>query len=96
MYSYAVNHLGLLDTPPFEYIVMYASGVQRFTVQRGPDDWAALTDHCLGLATLIEANLPRWPTDFSNVLCSPVWCASWSTCRGQHLGADPWDQGIAA
>ena len=42
------------------------------------------------LATLIEADLPRWPLGASDWWCSSKWCPAWMDCRGKFLGEDPW------
>ncbi len=69
---------------PFEYVVFLKGStvkLQRFTVTRGPADFVWLQRKCLHLATLIEAELERWPVNDGHALCSLKWCDFYSTCK---------------
>lgn len=98
VYTWAALALGLVDFPvvnagdvdgpidgpiPFEYVVMSASGVQRFTVYRGKPEWDFLKAKCVRIAKLIEAELDEWPLQDNHALCSPRWCPAWSACKGK-------------
>ena len=84
-YTYAAAQLGMPQhANRFTYIVLHASGVQQFTVERSPGDWAWMTDQCRTLATLIESGLEQWPKNDTHALCSAKWCQSHSDCKGSH------------
>lgn len=94
VYTWAAHTLGLIEPDadgrfPFEFVV-FVNGqrvhVQRVTVYRHSGDWAWLIERCLGIATLIEANVPEWPKNDNHALCSPKWCPAWSMCKGKHYG----------
>lgn len=89
-YTWAANELGLVAPNengyvPFEYVVMHRHGVQRFTVHRGPQEWAWMRDKVLTMCLLIEADLPEWPKQDNHALCSAKWCAAWDVCKGKFI-----------
>lgn len=69
---------------PFEYVVLHAKGVQRFIVHRGQAHWDFLRDKCERIAELIEREMPKWPLNDNQALCSAKWCPCWSTCKVSH------------
>jgi hypothetical protein len=90
VYSWAASTLALVEPVdgvyPFEYVVLGRHGAQRFTVHRGPGDWAWLQDKVSTAARLIEAGLDEWPKQDNHALCSAKWCPAWSECKGKFLG----------
>lgn len=84
VYTWAANQHGY-PSDTFTYVVMYEHGVQRFTVERGPEHWAWMREKVLGLAHLVEAELPRFPVCDSHALCSQRWCPAWSDCKGAFV-----------
>jgi hypothetical protein len=88
VYTLAVEQLGL-GVRPFMFGVMVRGKdeVQLMHVSRWPGHHDWLRAQALGLAHLIEADLPSWPlTGEAGYLCSNTWCPAWSTCKGAHLG----------
>lgn len=71
-------------TIPFEYVVLGRHGVQRFTVERGPEDWAWMRAKIDAMCLLIEQQTPVWPKQDNHALCSAKWCDYWSRCKGSH------------
>lgn len=95
VYTWAAHEMGLVREidpdfevhhVPFEYVVLGAHGVQRFTVARTPTDWEWLRDKVVAMAVLAEADLAVWPRQDNHTLCSAKWCDAWSACKGQMRG----------
>lgn len=82
LYTYARNAVYGYERPEFEYVVMHAKGVQRFTVQRGPEHWDWLATKCEDIARQIELQLPSWIKSDNHALCSERWCPAWAQCKG--------------
>jgi hypothetical protein len=75
--------------PEFEYVVMFSptkrapEGVQRFSVERGPEHYEWLKTKCTDIAQLIEVGLDSWPKNDNHALCSEKWCPAWDNCKGK-------------
>jgi hypothetical protein len=74
------------DQITFIYAVMSKSRQEHslYTTQRGPADWAWLTQQLTSITHLIDADLPSWPMRDQHALCSPKWCTAWDSCKGMH------------
>ena len=80
-YTLALKHLFPWDhVADFSYSVMHAKGVQEFSVERGPADWAWLGQKALSYAKMIEAGVA--PKKDDHALCSARWCPVWDRCKG--------------
>lgn len=87
IYTYAINAM-YGQNVPFNYGVVHDGGLQTFMVHRDERDWAWLTEKALDWATMIEADLPRWPKVDNHWLCSERWCGAWKLCKGAHFNGN--------
>ena len=88
VYTLAVEQLGL-GARPFVFAVMVRGKdeVQLMHVSRWPGHHDWLREQAVGLARLLEAELPAWPlTGEAGYLCSATWCPAWDSCKGRHVG----------
>lgn len=94
-YTLAAYEGGFYETlpVPFTYAAITRGRedeVQFLNLDRGPADWDWLRAQVRSIVPMMQANLPTWPLNDQSALCSPKWCRAWETCKGAHLGADPW------
>lgn len=96
-YTWAAHQLGVVTDAPFygfEFVVMVDHRADEVKIQRVPvvrhtGDWGWLAQRCVGVAELIEAEVPTWPMNDNHALCSPKWCPAWDQCKGRFY-ADGW------
>lgn len=72
------------DILPFEYVIMHAKGVQRFTVHRDETDFKWLHTKIANWEKLWNAELDGWPVNDNHALCSAKWCPWWDDCKGSN------------
>lgn len=89
VYTYAAHHLWDSETPEFCWGIMVKAAkpkpLETITVTRGPGDWKWLTQQCLALAAMIEADFAPWPLNDQGWHCSPRWCNAWDQCKGSYI-----------
>lgn len=92
VYCWALTELGYENAGSFEFVVFVRKNntevnLQRFSVRRHEGDFAWLRERALGIAHLIEADVPSWPRNDNTALCSPKWCPAWDACKGAYYSA---------
>ena len=66
-YTYAVNELYKFSEPlPFEFVHLIKGKVHRTMVNFGPAEWESLVALAHSAGTLIEADLPTWPSTWQD------------------------------
>lgn len=74
-------------TVNFKYAVMHEQGVQIVDLWQAKRHWHWLQRQALGLARLVEANLPQWPVDDGDWWCNKNWCGVFADgkCKGEFF-----------
>lgn len=90
VYTWAVHELTGKNLP-FTFVAV-TKGTDKFqyvTCERGPADWAWLTEQLWGLVDFMgkQGLEEPWPKNDQHALCSEKWCPRWATCKGQHYAA---------
>lgn len=91
-YTLGAKSLGYfagVDEVPFTFVVMPRDSdvPQYVTMTRHKGDWAFYAEQVKDLAISIEAQLPAWPKNDNQALCSPTWCGAWDACKGKHFSS---------
>jgi len=83
----AAAYTKAMNLQRFKYAVMHEQGVQVVDLYQTPAHWAWLARQAVGVALLVEADLPMWPVNDSDWWCDAKWCNVFAAgqCKGQYF-----------
>jgi hypothetical protein len=90
VYTWALNQMdpGLYPFPrEFKFGIVNDTASEILSVWRDETHVSWLTEQCLGIARMLEADLPEWTKNDQGWWCSSRWCPVWQAgeCKGGHM-----------